>query len=1150
MRRAENGKTFFSPSDLVTYLGCPYATVFDLQQMCAPVELPSGEDSDRLLKEKGLQHERTYLEHLRKSGLTIAEIPSDIPISSRVAQTKTAMEKGAQVIYQAALIRSPWNGFADFLLRIENRPSKFGSYSYEVADTKLALSAKPDYVIQLCVYCDLLAVEQQRQPHELHIVLGDSSKTSLRVDEFKYFQKLAACRFETFMDNAPIPSSGEPCGKCDRCRWLDRCEADWEKKEHLSLVANISGDQIKKLRAAGVNSMRELAQMSPSLSAKLQLETLSRLREQARLQIAKRDDGQNRCEVLPLLPNKGFARLPPPTAGDLFFDMEGDPLYEPRMRLEYLFGFVLQNGGSKPEFRAFWAHDRQQEKKTFEGVMDFIMDRLKTYPDAYIYHYANYEETALKNLAMYHGTREAEVDHLLRSRKLVDLFKVVREAVRVSEPRYSIKNMEHFYAEKRAGEVTNAGDSIVMYEKWRQLRDDAILKEISDYNEFDCRSTLMCRDWLLTLRPTAGVQWFSPQVAKEASDLEKENNRHEAEARTTMFVAKLSEGGPEEEKPWRELVGHLLEFHRREAKPQWWAMFNRQEMTDESLVDDAECIGKLSRDPGCPPYKEKRSVVHTYRFPAQDFKMRVNDSPLRPGTLESAGQIISLDDKNRIIALKLGPTRTPLPDTLSLIPNGPIGDQVLRDAIYRYAEAVIGGRQEHYAAITSILRKEHPRLAGTNAGEAIIPPSAAPLDSAVDAVCRLDNSHMLIQGPPGTGKTFTSSHAIVELLKRGKRVGIASNSHKAVNNLLLAVEKQAALRDIRFNGIKKSSNEEQFFEGSGLINNTTDNNDVENGGYQLIAGTAWLFARQGLDQTLDYLFVDEAGQVSLANIVAMGSSAKNIVLVGYQMQLAQPIQGTHPGNSGLSALEYLLGNSATVPEDRGIFLSTTRRMHPQICQFISDAVYDGRLKPGQNNSRQKIILNKNADPEAIISAGLRFVDVQHDGCAQKSEEEANRIRQTYASLLSMKWGDEKGVEQAITQNDILVVTPYNMQVDLLESTLPSGARVGTVDKFQGQEAAVVLISMATSSEEDLPRDIEFLFSRNRLNVAISRARCLAVIYANPKLLEIPCHHIHQMRLVNTLCWAKAYAYIEPAPYTTLNGSQLRDIITESAAVVR
>jgi uncharacterized protein len=296
--------------------------------------------------------------------------------------------------------------------------------------------------------------------------------------------------------------------------------------------------------------------------------------------------------------------------------------------------------------------------------------------------------------------------------------------------------------------------------------------------------------------------------------------------------------------------------------------------------------------------------------------------------------------------------------------------------------------------------------------------------------------------------------------------------------------------------------------------------------HQLVAGTAWLFARPELDQAFDYLFIDEAGQVSLANVVAIGVSARNIVLVGDQMQLAQPLKGVHPGNSGCSALEYLLGPLATVPPDRGIFLATTRRMHPDVCRFISDAVYDGRLVPEEENASQGLVFGANVDP-ALVRSGIRFVSVEHDGCAQKSETEASRIREVYWSLLQQQWTNNKGTTRPIGPDDILVVSPYNVQVNHLKSVLPTGARVGTVDKFQGQEAAVVLISMATSSVEDIPRNLEFLFSRNRLNVAISRAQGLAVIFASPKLLEIPCSTIEQMRLVNTFCWVRAYAFRKP-----------------------
>lgn len=359
------------------------------------------------------------------------------------------------------------------------------------------------------------------------------------------------------------------------------------------------------------------------------------------------------------------------------------------------------------------------------------------------------------------------------------------------------------------------------------------------------------------------------------------------------------------------------------------------------------------------------------------------------------------------------------------------------------------------------------------------------------------------------------------MLARGNRVGVSSHSHKAINNLLVEVEKVAGARKLNFRGIKKSSYEEQYLKGS-IIEDTTVNGYAVGGGHDLIAGTAWLLAKQELDQQLDYLFVDEAGQVSLANTVAMGLSARNVILVGDQMQLSQPIQGTHPGRSGKSALEYLLGSAATVPPERGIFLSKTRRMNPDLCRFVSEAFYEGRLMPETGNERQGLILNPGADP-ALTPTGLRFISVEHEGYSQKSEPEAERVRQLYESLLGQHWTDSEGVTYRIGGDDILVVSPYNMQVNLLRSRLPKGAQVGTVDKFQGQEAAVVLISMATSSGDELPRQIEFLYSRNRLNVAISRARCLAAIVASPRLLETSCSTIDQLKLVNALCWAKNYA---------------------------
>ena len=1114
MRIQKDVGLIYSATDLVNFLGCRHATFLDRQNLDEPMAVGAEDPMMVLLQEKGMAHERRYLESLERAGKQIAEIPGKGSFALRHATTLEAMRTGAEVIYQGALSAGQWQGHADFLVRVPEA-SSLGDYRYEPVDTKLSLTAKPSHALQLSVYSMLLAAEQGKAPQHMRVVLGDDKELSLRVSDLQYYHAIAGERLLHFLAQMPETSAGEPCGHCGICRWSEHCENEWERADHLSLVANITRSQRAKLEAVGVSTMSALAAMDPQTRVpELQPAVLAKIRNQARLQVGKRADGENRHELLQDEEGRGFARMPRPSPNDLFFDMEGDPLFDGG--LEYLFGFVHVVGGSQV-FVPFWGHTRADEKMAFEQAVDFMVAHLAAHPGAFIYHYASYEESALKRLAMLHGTRENEVDHLLRTFKLVDLYQVVREAMQVSEPSYSIKNLETFYMASRSGKVTSGDASIVMYEQWRQLKDPKLLQEIADYNQADCRSTLLLRDWLLSLRP-AGGPWYTGEP-DEPEDPKKSARRQDAEQRAKNTIAGLM-AGPAPELPFRELVGQLLEFHRRENKPAYWAMFNRQELPEEALIEDAECIGGLRRNPSAPPYAVKQSRVHTFMFPPQDFKMRVGTRPKRAATLEDAGEIISIDENASQICLKIGNKATAYEAAFSLIPEGPLDPGVMRDAIYRYADAVIAGSAD-YAAITSVLKRERPRVTGLAMGQPIIGPGTDLLAEAVSAISRLDNSHIMVQGPPGTGKTYLSAHAIVELLSQGRRVGVASNSHKAINNLLIEVEKEALAKGLSFRGVKKCSDEEHRLNGS-LIVDVFENPEVSAGNYDLIAGTAWLFARPEFDRSLDTLFVDEAGQVSIANVVAMGTSSRNIVLVGDQMQLGQPIQGTHPGESGQSALEFILGDAATVPGNRGIFLPITRRMNPDVCRFISEAVYEGRLHAEGANAAQRMVLSAGADP-ALKATGISWVPVAHADCSQKSEEEAARIGELYKSLLGQLWTNKDGVTEAIGPADILIVSPYNMQVNLLKSVLPAGARVGTVDKFQGQEAAVVLVSMTTSTAEDVSRGLEFLYSRNRLNVAISRARCLAVVVASPELLEASCSSIDQMKLVNTLCFVKAYA---------------------------
>ena len=445
-----DGRLLLSATDLVNFLGCRHATYLDLRDLTDPAELPERDAATTLIFEKGIEHERRYLASMKAQGSSVVEIePRAFDIAGRSSDTRKVMQAGADVIYQAGFLIPPWLGYADFLERIEEA-SRLGPWSYEAVDTKLGWRAKPEHAIQLATYSKLIGIEQGRAPTRMHVQLGDGNRVSLRVADIVHYHSIAQRRLEVFANWPPEISAGEPCAHCPTCRWKGRCEADWEAADHLTLVANISRNQIRRIWDEGISTVRGLAALAAgSRVPGIQPDTLDRLRHQATLQIAKRDTGCNQVETLPVAAGKGFARLPRPDTGDIFFDMEGAQFFEGGS-LEYLFGFVAVDDG-EPRFTAYWAHDRQAEKRAFENAVDFIMARLEAHPDAHVYHYASYEETALKRLAMVHGTREAQVDDLLRRRKLVDLYKVVREGIRISEPRYSLKNLEVFYgANERA----------------------------------------------------------------------------------------------------------------------------------------------------------------------------------------------------------------------------------------------------------------------------------------------------------------------------------------------------------------------------------------------------------------------------------------------------------------------------------------------------------------------------------------------------------------------------------------------------------------------------------------------------------------------------------------------------------------------------
>lgn len=1121
-----DGRIVLSPTDLSAYLACPHLTRLELAAAWGEIVRPAREDPELdVLARRGEDHERRHLERLRAEGKEIVEIDRGdgraglAGLRAAADATAAAMVAGVEVVYQATFFDGHWRGHADFLGRVE-RPSRLGSWSYEVTDTKLARRVKAAAILQLCSYSEQVARVQGTAPEHIHVLGGDEISRAYRLSDYAAYHRAVKASFEETVEGPGLQTYPEPVPHCGICRWSEVCEGRRRQDDHLSLVAGMRRSQARRLVTAGLPTLTTLASSSDTAVAGVGTRAFERLRGQARLQLDQRRTGEVRYELIePVEAGLGLAALPSPSPADLFFDMEGDP-FAGEDGLEYLFG-VVEVAGGQPMYHAFWAHDRSEEREAFERFVDLVMARLDDQPDLHVYHYGSYEPAALRRLMGVHATREQAVDRLLRGTVFIDLHQVVRQGVVVSQESYSIKKLEPLYMAARDGAITDAGSSIVAYERWLETAEQIRLDEIAEYNRADCESTWLLRDWLECRRTEAERQHGEPLPRPQPSSGEPGAEQAAAEAETEALVARLTGciadesdlRTPPEAATW--LLAQLLDWHRREDKPEWWAHFSRLELSDDELVDDPESIGELEYAGVVGGVG--RSLVHRYRFRSgQEHKVSVGDSVLDPRTGARCGTVHALDDVDGVLDLRRG-RGSGVPQPTSVIPDTPRLTTVLRQGLGRVGCSVadhgIDGPGP-YRAVRDLLMRRPPRLGELPLGQPLQAADEQPLDAARRLTPRLDGTCLPVQGPPGSGKTFTAAHMIVDLVRSGRRVGITATTHKAITNLVDAACSCAREAGRRLSVVQKG--EEDRASTSPMVEVVGDNQLVvarlAAQEAQVVAGTPWLFARPELAGAVDVLFVDEAGQMSLANVVAAGAGADSIVLLGDPQQLAQPSKGAHPPGAGVSALEHLLGDHATIPADRGLFLATTWRLHPAVCDFVSDAFYEGRLEPDPACHLQRLDEGGWAG-----GAGVRWRPVHHEGNRTSSAEEVREVVAGVEALVGRQWTDRDGRRRRVGLGDILVVSPYNAQVARLTTALPSGARVGTVDRFQGQEAAVVIFSMATSSTADLPRSVEFLYSLNRLNVAVSRARALVVLVCCPDLLRVRCRTPREMRLANALC---------------------------------
>ena len=1175
-----------SATDLANHLGCGHLSQLDLAVAHGRAHRPHRDDPIlELLTERGRAHEAKYLQHLRAQKLGVVEIRTP-PNEEGIETTLAAMRDGADVIYQAPLGDESWYGRADFLVKTSHK-SALGDWSYEVIDAKLATETRAGTILQLCVYSYLLAGLQGELPESAHVVAPHHRfvPERYRLAEYGAYYRLVKRRLGAALAARERNTYPEPVQHCDVCAWWSQCNARRRKDDHLCFVAGISRLQIKELRARfDVDTLERLGDLKEVKAPKRgSREALVRVRDQAAIQLRARRALERQHEVLPLGDEHGFLHLPETSRSDLFLDLEGDRLALDGGR-EYLFGVSDVRGAYTP----LWATTPAEEKRAFERAVDRILAAFRADRAMHVYHFGAYEPTAFKRLSGRYATRETELDTILRAELFVDLHTIVRHSVRASVETYSIKDLEQFYGLTREQDLRMATASRRAIEWAIEMREDLGLDGkpqlelgldaepaqsefaehiavVERYNRDDCVSAAALRDWLEKLRAEAeraqGADLPRPELSSgEASEQiasTAEETRQVMDALLKNMPEDPVKGTPDQQGRW--LMAHLLEWHRREDKAAAWEYFRLKDLPLDDYEDERSALAGLE-------FVETvggtvRRPTHRYSFPPQDHDVRRGDEVCTPGDGKTFGEIETLDLSAHTIDIQQGGRYADFrPERLfvrRIVRPGSKPAVLLAMGRWIAANGV-DAPGLHRAARDLILRRAPRFLPGTQGLAEATPPSAANvvslgaarsvrerrtsaafaasnLDPEVQTACRLafelESSVLPIQGPPGTGKTYTGAHMILELIKAGKKVGVTAVSHEVIRNLLRMVCECAETRGIaNFKCLHRGDAKEGYPEAIHTVEDKRCAQLFHSGAYSLLGATSWLWSKPPFHNSVDVLFLDEAGQMSLADVLAVSASAKSIVLLGDPQQLEQPQQASHPPGAGASALEHLLGGAKTIASDRGLFLHQTRRLHPDICKFTAEAFYEKRLESAPGLERQAVLAPAGTAAAALGASGLVYVPVEHDTNQSRSLEEVETVVKLVAALTAdgVRYRNAADDETALTAADLMIVAPYNAQVTALAERLP-GVRIGTVDKFQGQQAPVVIVSLTTSTPEDAPRGMDFLYSGNRLNVATSRAKALCILVGNPRLFEPDCRTPAQMRLANSFCLYRELARDVPPP---------------------
>jgi uncharacterized protein len=878
---------------------------------------------------------------------------------------------------------------------------------------------------------------------------------------------------------------------------------------------------------------------------------------------------------------RGLALLPAPDDGDIWFDMEGYPDPIRGEKLEYLFGACYRDPAGVLQFKPWWAHNMAEEKQTFDSFIQWVEQRRLQHPNLHVYHYASYEKTALGNLAALHQIHEPLMDQWRARGVLVDLYPIVRRGLLLGADSYSIKKVERLYQPPRDGDVETAADSVVQYAEWLRSGESSIaghlphgsprLLAIERYNRDDCISTARLHAFLIKQHRKLQLKFPLPSRTDDGNangapleDAVEESSRARASREVIESLMRSSqillEELPEQHRvnpaPVRpgeldsrllalskaeesagprgvslriqRLLSQLLPFHVRERKVEWWEFFAHLEQPPEERLDDPEVIvaARLEGDE-TKQLPRSRQRLLTYRFD-RDQPLKLNDGAglslylteaeisLAANLDEEAGTVVlTLPGSRQEARLEAGrPVTIPYQSDLVLVP--PDISQHLRPHLAAQAETWLEGANLPAAMVHLLERRRMPELEPINARTRRDPASTA--SDLAFFLASADGVALSLQGPPGTGKTTVTAELIARLTAQGQRIAVSSNSHPAINHLLKQCQKAVDRLGgnatvVKCTGSSARPEDESAFRGTAVSCTLQKQLRPQ---MDVVGGTVFVFAKHD-DAPFDLLVIDEAGQVSLANLLAMARCARNILVVGDQQQLSQPTRAAHPDDSGLSCLDYVMADHAVVPADRGVFLATSWRMPPALTTVVSELFYEGQLQATPANEANRILWR--GQPQGLI-----FQPVEHKGNSTGSNEEVQSIAILVEQLLGKPYqrsqmcnGQMMTKDSVLGPSDILITAPYNIQVNRLKRVLGERARVGTVDKFQGQEAPVAIHSLTASDGDAAPRGLDFLLDPNRLNVAISRAQCLSIVVGSPQLATGISNSINNVEQLSRLC---------------------------------